>query len=156
MLIGWHVVSAISEAVGAVAVVVSLLYVAVQLRQSTKAIVASARQGVLDCEITLLGDYITHAIDPHLIGDDVTLSPEDERRFTWIVVKALRIREAAWHQYDLGTLDEDSWNSYMAPVAHMFSTRRARKVLDFYIGSPPFMRVLRQRLTDLPEDKASG
>lgn len=152
MSIDWNAVSAISDTIGAVAVVISLLYVAVQLRQSTKAIVASSRQGVLDCEITLLGDYITHAIDPHLIGDDVKLSPEDERRLTWIVIKALRIREAAWHQYVLGTLDEDSWNSYMAPVAGIFSTRRARKVLDFYVGAPPFMKLIRERLTDLPEE----
>lgn len=156
MRIDWHLVSAISELVGAVAVVVSLIYVAVQLRQSAKAIVASSRQGVLDCEITLPGDYITHAIDPHMIGDEVKLSPEDERRFTWIVVKALRIREAAWRQYDLGTLDADSWNSYMTPVAHMFSTRRARKVLDFCIRSPPFTRILREHVADWPEESASG
>ena len=156
MQIDWNAVSAVSNLVAAVAVVVSLLYVAGQLHQSTKAIVASSRQGVLDCEITLLGDYITHALDPHLIGDDVKLSPEDERRLTLIVVKALRIREAAWHQYVLGTLDEDSWNSYMAPVADMFSTRRARRVLDFYIGAPPFMRLLRERLTDLPEPTAKS
>lgn len=150
MQLNWLAISSASDLVAAVAVMVSLVYVAVQLRQNTKAIVASSRQGVLDCEITLLGDYITHAIDPHLIGDDVKLSPEDERRFTWIVIKALRIREAAWHQYVLGTLDEDSWNSYMAPVAGIFSTRRARKVLDFYVGAPPFMKLIRERLTNLP------
>jgi hypothetical protein len=156
MSINWSAVSAICELVGAVTVIVSLLYVAFQLRQSTKAIVANSRQGLLDCEMTLLGDYITHAIDPHLIGDEIKLKPEDERRFIWIVIKALRIREAAWHQYRLGTLDEDSWNSYMAPVAGIFSTRRARKVLDFYVGAPAFMSLIRERLTDLPEESASG
>ncbi|RYG21267.1 MAG: hypothetical protein EON93_26085 [Burkholderiales bacterium] len=78
------------------------------------------------------------------------LSPEDERRFTWLIVKALRIRETAWHQYRSGTLDEESWLSYMAPVPGIFSTKRSRVVLDFYTGSPDFMTEVRKRVAPLP------
>lgn len=151
MQLNWDAISSISDLIGAVAVVVSLLYVAVQLRQNTKAIVANARQGVLDSEMGLLSDYMNHAIDPHLVGDDVKLSPENERRFIWLIVKALRIRESAWHQYRSGTLDETSWQSYMAPVEGIFSTRRARAVLEFYIGDAEFMRLIRARLTELKD-----
>lgn len=126
----------------------SLGYVAVQLRQNTKAIVANSRQGLLDSDIGLISDYMNHAIDPHLVRDDTKLSPEDERRFTWLIVKALRVRESAWHQYRSGTLDEESWHSYMAPVPGIFSTRRARIVLGFYTGSPEFMRIVRERVEE--------
>ena len=71
------------------------------------------------------------------------MSPEDHRRFVWIVIKAIRIREFAWHQYRSGILDEQTWQSYMAPVPGIFSTQRAKAVLDFYTGSPEFMKVLR-------------
>jgi hypothetical protein len=70
------------------------------------------------------------------------LTPEDERRFTWLLVKAIRIREFAWHQYTAGNLDEKSWQSYMAPVASMFATERAKAVPSFHTGSPEFARVL--------------
>ena len=60
----------------------------------------------------------------------------------WLLIKALRIREFAWHQYKAGNLDEKSWQSYMAPVAGLFSTERSKAILNVYTGSPEFMRML--------------
>lgn len=144
----WAAISAVSDVIAAATVVVSLLYVAVQLRQNTKAIVANSRQHILDGDLGLISEFMIHAVDPHLIGDNVKLSAKDERRYTWLVVKALRIREFAWHQYKSGTLDELTWRSYMAPVPSMFSTKRAQAVLDFYTGSPAFMQVIRAQFGD--------
>ncbi len=140
----WTAISTVIELVGLLVVIVTLWYVAVQIRQNTSAQVASTRQGLLDADVALISHFIEHAIDPHLIGDEVELSEENERRFTWMVIKAIRIREFAWHQYQEGNLDEESWQSYMAPVPGIFSTERARAVLDFYAGSEAFMEVLRQ------------
>ncbi len=142
MTIDWTAVSTALELVGVVVVIATLWYLALQIRLNTKALLTSSRQGLLDSDLALISDYITHAIDPHLIGDDVQLSPEDERRLTWIIIKAIRIREFAWHQYKSGLLDEESWQSYMAPVPGIFSTKRGKAVLDFYTGSDEFMQVL--------------
>ena len=60
----------------------------------------------------------------------------------WLLIKALRIREFAWHQYKAGNLDEKSWQSYMAPVGGLFSTERSKAILNVYTGSPEFMQVL--------------
>lgn len=138
----WTAISTISELVGALAVVATLFYVAAQIRQSTHAIVANSRQTLLDADLALISSFITHAVDPHLIGDEIELTPEDERRFIWLLVKAIRIREFAWHQHKAGNLDEKTWQSYMAPVASMFATQRAKAVLEFYRGSPDFAKVL--------------
>lgn len=142
----WTAISAIVDLVGVVFVIVSLWYVAVQIRQNTKATLASSRQGLIDSEMGLLSDYIDHALDPHFIGDDVELSPEDERKLTWITIKVLRLREFVWHQYKSGSLDEESWESYMAPVPAIFATERAKDVLRFYVGSPGFMQMLADRI----------
>lgn len=142
MTMNWEAISTISELIGALAVVATLGYVAIQIRQSTNAILAHSRQTLLDADIGLITDFLEHGIDPHLLGDEVKLSPQDERKFTWLLIKALRIREFAWHQYKSGNLDEKSWQSYMAPVAGMFATERARAVLNFYTGSPEFRKML--------------
>jgi hypothetical protein len=142
----WIAISTISELIGAIAVVVTLFYVAVQIRQNTNATRASTRQGLLDADLALISQFMQYAIDPHLISDEVELTPEDERRFTWMLVKAIRIREFAWHQYQSGNLDEESWESYMAPVPGLFSSNRAKKVLNFYTGSPEFLRLVVQRV----------
>jgi hypothetical protein len=154
MTINWTAISTISELVGAVVVVVTLCYVAVQIRQNTNAILANSRQGLLDADLGLISDFIGYAVDPHLIGDEVKLTPEDERRFIWLLVKGLRIREFAWHQYKSGSLDEKSWQSYMAPVAGMFATKRAEAVLQFYTGSPEFAQMLADWLRAAKEKAA--
>lgn len=147
MQLDWAAISAVSDILAAIAVVASLWFVAGQLRQNTKAIVASSRQGLLDADLRLISGFIDHAIDPHLIGDNYELSPEDERRITWMVVKALRVREFAWHQYRSGILDEQSWQSYMEPVPGIFSSDRARTVLGFYTGDGAFLKEIRARIT---------
>jgi hypothetical protein len=119
-------ISTISELVGVIVVGVTLCYVAVQIRQNTNAMVANSRQGLLDADLALISDFMGYGVDPHLIGDEIELTPEDERRFIWIVVKAIRIREFAWHQYKSGNLDEETWRSYMAPVAGIFATKVQR------------------------------
>lgn len=143
MTIDWAVISAIIEIISVIVVVASLFYVALQVRQNTDAILSSSRQGLLDADLELISSYMTYSIDPHLIRDDVELTLEDERRFIWLLIKTLRIREFAWHQYKSGSLDEKTWLSYMAPVPQMFSTDRAKAALQFYTGSPEFVEVLK-------------
>ena len=142
MIVDWVAVSAVAEVIGLIFVIASLIFVGVQVRQNTRAVQTSSRQGMLDNDLGLISDFINHAVDPHLIPDDMKLSAEDERRFIWIVIKAIRIREFAWRQYKAGILDEATWQSYMAPVAGIFSTKRAKAILDFYTGDPQFMKVL--------------
>ncbi|XUU59771.1 hypothetical protein ACRAQ6_09335 [Erythrobacter sp. HA6-11] len=151
MQLDWSAISAVSDILAAIAVVASLWFVASQLRQNTKAIVANSRQGLLDADLGLITGFIDHALDPHLISDRDKLSPEDERRLTWMVVKALRVREFAWHQYRSGILDEDSWESYMQPVPGIFSSERARSVLEFYTGDKGFMAEVHARISEKAE-----
>lgn len=146
MNLDWTAIASISEVVAAIAVVVSLWYVAAQLRQNTSAIIASSRHGMLDADLQLISLFMTHGVDPHLIDDKVKLSPVDERRITWMVVMALRIREFAWNQYRDGKLDDATWQSYMEPVAGIFSTARARSALDFYVGDPDFKSEIHRHL----------
>ena len=82
MQLNWEAISAVSDILAATAVVASLWFVAVQLRQNTKAIVANSRQGLLDADLGLITGFIDHALDPHLITDRAELTPEDERWIT--------------------------------------------------------------------------
>lgn len=154
MTVNWEAISTIADIIGIVIIVASLFYVARQVRQNTDAILTSSRQGLLESDLGLFSDFMTFSVDPHLVQDDVNLTLEEERRFVWLLVKAIRIREFAWHQYKSGNLDEKSWQSYMAPVPEMFSTNRAKAVLKFYTGSPEFAAVLADWLPDGEEESA--
>lgn len=146
--VNWTAISAICGLVQSIVVVASLWYVIVQLRQGTKALVAGSLQEVLESDIGLMSDYIQQGLDPHFTRDDVELSPAAERIFLWQTVKFIKIREYAWQQYRIGTLDEDSWQTLIAPLPMIFSTRRARAALDFYPGNPEFMVFLKQQIAE--------
>ena len=148
MTVNWTAIGTISELVGAIAVVVTLGYVAVQIRQNTNAILANSRQTLLEADLGLISDFLAHALHLEVFPDGVELTPENERRFMWLLIKALRIREFAWHQYKAGNLDEKSWQSYMAPVAGLFATERSKAILNLYTGSPEFMQVFTDYLRD--------
>ena len=156
MQLDWAAISAISDILAAVAVVASLWFIAGQLRQNTKAIFASSRQGLLDADLRLIAGFIDHALDPHLISDKDELTPENERRITWMVVKALRVREFAWHQYRSGILDEQSWQSYMEPVPGIFSSYRAKAVLEFYTGDEAFLKEVRARIASVEDSSPAS
>ena len=146
MAIDWTAISTITEVISVIMIVASLFYVAVQVRQNTNAMLSSSRQGLLNADLELISTYMSYSIDPHLIRDDVELTLEDERRFIWLLVKTLRIREFAWHEYKSGNLDEKTWLSYMAPMSQMFSTNRSKAVLQFYTGSPEFKEMLKSMI----------
>jgi len=55
MTVNWTAIATISELVGAIAVVVTLGYVAVQIQQNTNAILANSRQTLLEAEKTNAG-----------------------------------------------------------------------------------------------------
>jgi len=154
MTVNWTAISTISELIGAIAVVVTLGYVAVQIRQNTNALLANSRQTLLDADLGLISEFLAHAFHIEIFPDHVQLTPEDERRMMWCLIKALRIREFAWHQYKSGNLDEKSWHSYMAPVAGLFATERAKAVLGLYTGSPEFLKMLTDWLKAAKEKAA--
>ena len=110
MTLDWTAISTISELVGAAAVVVTLGYVAVQIRQGTHAILVNSRQTLLDADLALISAFITHAIDPHLIGDEVKLTPEDDAVHLDCWSKQFESGSSP-HQYTAGNLDEKSWQS---------------------------------------------
>lgn len=146
----WTAIAAVSGLVQTVVVVASLSYAIVQLRQSTKAMIATSLQEILESDIGLISDYMHQGVDPHHIGDDEELSPQAERAFLWQMVKVMKIREYAWHQFRSGTLDAESWETLTAPLPTIFATKRARAVLDFYTGHPDFLLFMKDQLADLP------
>lgn len=83
MTVNRTAIATISELVGAVAVVATLGYVAIQIRQNTNAILANSRQTLLEADLGLISDFLAHALPLEIFPDGVELTPENERRFMW-------------------------------------------------------------------------
>ena len=101
------------EFVGAIAVVVTLGYLAIQIRQNTRASRVSAE---LEC-LKLLTDWvgrISASKDVQRLWDLVAdgsepISPEDSRQYVWLIGEFCWIAQTAFIQYRRGFLSEEAW-----------------------------------------------
>ena len=108
--------SQIGEVIGAVAIVVSLIYVASELRQNTEATQAATFQQMVQLSSTRL---ITMASDADMadilrrgIQDLDTLTDQERFRFFLVNRAQWRAMEAAYFQRQHGVLGDPEWNSY--------------------------------------------
>lgn len=109
----WQAIGAIGELLGAVAVVGTLAYLAIQIRQHTRAVHSSTFQATTDA---LNHINMVIASDPDLVRvicsrprslDELT--PEDRYRYSYILLSLFRVRETAYYQHLEGTTAQQSW-----------------------------------------------
>ena len=109
----WEALGAIGEIVGAVAVVVTLGYLAVQIRQNTRSMRTATRQNVLGDSISFLEHLFT---DPELarvwgdgIRDSESLSEPERHRFHLFAMSFFRRFESIHQHHREGLLPTSDW-----------------------------------------------
>ena len=123
----WEAISAVSEIVGAIAVVASLIFVGWQLLQNTEAIKTSTSQSHVDSFMNIAVTvsegrefanlYRTGIYNPEDL-DDV-----DRVRFIAFMSGIFRYYEASYIQYKKGNLDKELWESLEIQLSEIASTR---------------------------------
>lgn len=111
----WDAIGAISETVGALAVVISLIYLARQIRHSTAAERSSAEQEIagrltnlfMGAGASELG-YIFHVG----MKDFSSLEPAEQSKFIFFSGAWFRTIELAHMQFKKGNLDDKIWEGY--------------------------------------------
>jgi hypothetical protein len=122
MHVNWDAIGAIGEAIGAAGVIASLLYLAIQVRGSTRAAAVEAK-----LESTrLLNDFIGFLIEsPELndlflrgIADLSRLSEAEYYRFSNMSLKAFWFFSAGHFQLRMGTLSEGEFHEVRAVLRY--------------------------------------
>jgi len=119
----WDAIGALGEVIGAAGVIASLLYLAVQVRASTRASAVEAKLR----STRLLSDYMDSLIhDPELndllrrgLADLQSLSETESNRFAQLTLKAFWFFSAQHFQFRIGTLSESDWQETRSPL-HLF------------------------------------
>lgn len=112
----WEAAGALGEIVGAFAVVISLVYLAIQVRQNTTAIAAQAAHDAL----AAVREFNQHLmVNPSMarifrIGqeDPSALTETELEQFVHIVFTFFKTAEAVHAQAMKGTLDPDAWQAW--------------------------------------------
>jgi hypothetical protein len=126
----WSKLSSIAEVVSSAAVLLTLVYLAIQTNQISRqtalnsaALLSAARQESLNAELGLIYQYSEVAA---LESEDFeTLSESERGRLTTIIIAAIRIRESLWWQNQNGVLDDNTWMSYRNLLVQNISGVRA-------------------------------
>jgi len=112
----WDAIGAVGEIVGAVAVIITLLYLASQIRQATRATQAASVQtaSALDQDFLLIlgQDPVAARVwTAYTFGDPDTLSEDEQRQGYYLFASILRRLENIYHQHRLGTISEEVWRA---------------------------------------------
>jgi hypothetical protein len=116
MPLNWEAIGAIGQIVGAIAVVVSLIYLAREIRSNAR----SARMASVGTLNRLLGQVATH---PHLaevwnrgIRDWDSLEGPDRHTFNSFSLQLFHIFKELYYQQREGHLDPRLWHEVEAPM----------------------------------------
>ena len=105
----------VAEVIGALAVVISLLYVGSEIRQNTLAVQDTSHQNSLalghDIEAYLFDDAFAETYESGL-AQYSSLGGVEKRKFDSFVSINLNVWEYAFYARDRGTMQEDLWNGW--------------------------------------------
>jgi len=114
--------SALAELVSAIAILVTLGYLAIQTQQNTAAIQASVRQAMLSDDMELIHQLIDYPMLFTERSGDAELTDEDLVRLHANLLGFIRSRENQWLQYQNGVIDERSWRTYQSAIPGVLSS----------------------------------
>ena len=132
-------IALIAEIVSAVAIVLSLIFVGLQVRIAAReteansiAIQGSVRQAMLDADLRLILATLDH---PYLSKPvNYALNDEQTERLKVWFIAYTRTRESYWRQYSNGLIDPDTYESFMRSYIGYIAFRQENRTAWAFIA----------------------
>lgn len=141
---------AIGEILGAIGVVLTLLYLAGQLRQNTKAMTSSNLQAYSATSLSIADSFADAADVFAKLRDGVELTSQDELKLWYVFVKVFSQMETVFLQHRLGTLEDEVFKARMKGFKAALSTgekmREAWSVFKEFDLVPAFVEYVDNEL----------
>ena len=125
----WEAIGAVGEILGATAVVISIIYLATQIRQNSQAVKSESVRQLLSQSSNL---FLGTATSPEIIAAQTEHMPgqqaitEDEQRLDMLASAIFTNFENGYYQYTSGSLPEEIFLSYERRVSAMLQVSWAR------------------------------
>jgi hypothetical protein len=123
----WDAISAVSQIIGVIVVVVTLIYVAAQVRQGNVFAKLQARQRMIEQAESELHAQMA---DPSITYANIKegpLSEDEQARLSLFLVNFLRQREWEWFLHQEGVIDSSAFRAYREVIAIHLGTPRGKK-----------------------------
>ena len=113
----WDAISALGEIIGAVAVVISLVYIAAQIRQNTQMMRSTAKQSLTETTQGVIYKAMDYPAEwVKLITGEEPMSPDEDARMSLLVRAILRGFESQCYQAQVGLLEKDEWRALRTAI----------------------------------------
>lgn len=130
----WDAIGAIGEILGAAAVFASLIYLAVQTKQNTRALKSAAfhqiRSSFSEVSLAVVQDPSLVSLLQRIRSDDPDIPIEDATRFTYFLTTFLRRGESAYFQSSQGALEYESWLGIKRTILMLLENRHGQQFWD--------------------------
>ena len=154
----WDAISAVAEAVGAAGVIASLLYLAMQVRASTRASSVEAKLA----SSRMYTDFLVMLVQSPELNDvflrgrkDINaLGRDDYMRFSNLALIAFSFFSAGYFQYSSKTLNDADWYELRAIVKYWLIGKGCRDwwyKLGHLSFDAPFRQFVESEIAELPE-----
>ena len=131
MDLNWNAIGAVGEILGALAVVVSLIYLATQIRaQNRESRISSVHEitSAIRHAMSLLVDSDTAEIVVKGINDIDDMSDVERLRYIALNMIVFRVYEEAYYQVGQNRLDDYIWEGMKSQLTDFLGTDGAQKV----------------------------
>jgi hypothetical protein len=118
---------ALGEFVAAVAVMITLVYLTIQVRQGNSLARAQTRQTMMEQTRAELYKLVDEPSILHCFTKEEALTPDEKAKFTSWLAAAMRQREYEWSQYRNEVIDRATWETYQSLIPQHLGTQRALK-----------------------------
>jgi len=145
--------SYLAQIVGVIAVVASLGYVSIQLKQNTNALQAQTRQGILHSSQAVIQAIIDQPEIQLSAKKFESLTEEEQVRIASFLSMALRGSEFSWLQHRSGVMDEAQWETEKGLVAGILSAEPYRvwwEALGRALFSSEFVSFVEEVIVETP------
>ena len=126
----WEAVGAIGEVVGALGVIMTLGYLAIQIRQNSAVVRSATRQAISTTQAEVgyrLAENAELRSSALQFTNLESTVPETELAAHFYLRALLRTYENQYHQYVDGTFDESLWAGYRNSMAQNFASPAIRE-----------------------------
>ena len=142
-----------AEALGALGVILSLLYLSSQIRQNTKMSRAATRQALADGAQSLATDVVEHDDMARIMVDALEgreVLPHERFRIQARCLRDLRFWDNAYYQFQEGLLSETEWEGFRINLMLILQFPEYRDYWENFqlMFSEPFREELNALLAD--------
>jgi hypothetical protein len=153
--IDWTKWSAITQVLGSLAVVVTLIYLTIQTQQNAAAIQASTRHAMIQADVDILMGATAAGVF-EVFAMEIPTPTQLRQAEAWLIA-LVRTREHQWFQYQAGLLDERTFESYVSGLTATLRYPRTRAWWDRFkydYFDDDFVDAVSEAISSTPVDRS--